>query len=318
MTKKLSTTKKVLISLLSLLVLIIIGVVSYTYYLSSKVNRAEVDRSAVVDTGKNIPEPPKDVITVALFGTDYMGKDIGAADSTMILSIDKKNNQIKLCSLMRDMYLDLPEGGQKNLNYTMSDGGYEGILKTINYNFDLKVDKFIQVDLHHLPIVIDKLGGVDLNITSEEVPVLNSYINHIDQKNGTTTRKLTNAGVQTLNGTQAAAYTRIRSTTGRDFKRSNRQRDVLESLFKKMNGISIPEATSIATDLLPLVTTNLSNPEIISITSDAIGTGATDIKQARFPEDDDQHMILTDMYHMITDIPTTTAKIHKFLYEKVE
>lgn len=313
---KKSTKNKILITLFSIFLIMIIGVGFSINHFSSKINREEINKELVTDTGKESPKEHDDIITVALFGTDYSGEVNGASDSTMILGIDKKNNKIKLLSLMRDMYLDLPDGGKRNLNYTMSDGGPELILRTMNYNFNLKVDKFVQVDLTNLPTVIDTLGGVEMNITSEEVGYMNNYISHIDANNGTSTPKITSSGKQLLNGTQASAYCRIRYTEGRDYKRTERQRDVLEALFNKMKSISITEVPGVVSDLLPLVTTNLSNSEIMSIASTVLGMNVNEIEQARFPLDEHHTTEWTDMYHMIVDIDATTEEIHKFLFSK--
>lgn len=320
MKRKLSTTKKVLIGICLVLVLII-GSAAFTInHYASKVERVKIDRSTVTETGKEPAKEDQDLVTIALLGTDFSqnelyGNHYGAADSTMILGIDKKNNRVKLFSLMRDMYLDLPDGsGKQNLNYTMAYGGPELILKTINTNFNLTVDKFISVSLHTLPTIIDKLGGVELTITNEELNYINSYIANIDKENGTTTDKITSAGTYNLNGTQAAAYCRIRYTEGSDYKRSERQRDVLEALFNKFKDSSIPELVSIMDDILPLVTTNLTNSEVISIASTVLGMGIPEIEQSRFPLDGKSETIYTDMLHLTIDTEETTNDIHKFLY----
>ena len=238
--KKFIKKKKVLLSVLAVILLILGLLSAYTYYLSNKVERVKIDRDDVVNTGKETPKEADDVITIALFGSDFSEiYEVSAADATMLLAIDTKNNKIKLCSLMRDIYLDLPEGGKMNLNYTILDGGPSSILKAINYNFNLKIDKFVQVDLKRLPKIIDALGGVEMEITSDELKYINSYIKQIDEKNGTTTDNIYTAGKQLLNGTQASAYCRIRYTAGRDFRRTERQRDVLNALFVKFKDINL-------------------------------------------------------------------------------
>ena len=321
MKRKLSTTKKVLISILLIFVLIISLFIFAFNHFSSKVERVEIDRSAVTETGKEPAKEDEDVISIALFGTDFTenekyGNLYGASDATMILGIDTKNNRLKLFSLMRDLYLDLPDGSgnKQNLNYTMAYGGPELILKTINYNFNLTVDKFIHVSLRTLPTIIDKLGGIELNITSDELNYINSYITNIDNENGTNTEKITTAGLQTLNGTQAAAYCRIRYTEGRDFKRTERQREVLTALFEKFKTASITDLATMMNDILPLVSTNLTNTEIMSIASKVLSMGVPTIEQSRFPLDGKSEMIATDMLHLTTDIEETTKDIHKFLY----
>ncbi len=321
MKKKLSTTKKVIISILIIFIILISLTIFAFNHLTSKIERVEIDRTVVTETGKEPAKEDKDVITIALFGTDFTqnekyGNLYGASDATMILGIDTKNNRLKLFSLMRDLYLDLPDGSgnKQNLNYTMAYGGPELILKTINYNFNLTVDKFIYVSLHTLPTIIDKLGGVEINITSAELNYINSYIDNIDKENGTSTQKITSTGVQTLNGTQAAAYCRIRYTEGRDFKRTERQRDVLSALFQKFKTASISDLTTMMNEILPLVSTNLKNTEIISIVSKVLGMGVPQIEQSRFPLDGKSEMIATDMLHLTIDIDETTNDIHKFLY----
>ena len=292
--------------------------VGYFYNLYSKVSRVEINREEVTNFNFEKPKESEDVILIALFGSDYSEYyETSSSDSTMILAIDTKNNVIKLGSLMRDIYLDLPEGGKMNLNYTILEGGPSSILKTINYNFKLDVDKFVQVDLERLPKIIDALGGVEIDVTSDEIGYLNSYIKSIDFKNGTTTEPVYSAGLQTLNGTQAAAYCRIRYTEGRDFKRTERQRDVLNSLFVKFKDINLVEVPGLISEILPLVTTNLSNSEIISYSTKALSMGLNNIEQGRFPSD--ANIItteLTDMYHMIIDLDSTTEELQNFLYSR--
>lgn len=314
--KKFSKKKKILISILAVILIILGSMSVYSYYLSSKVERVKIDRNEVVNTGKDVPKEANDVITIALFGSDFSEiYDVSSADATMLLSIDTKNNKIKLGSLMRDIYLDLLDGGKMNLNYTILDGGPSSILKAINYNFNLNVDKFVQVDLERLPKIIDALGGVEMEITEDELQYINGYIDNIDKKNETKTEHIYSAGTQLLNGTQASAYCRIRYTAGRDFKRTERQRDVLNALFVKFKDISLTEVPGMINNILPLVTTNLSNSEIISISTKALGMGLSNIEQGRFPSDGNIISAgFTDMYHTNIDIEETTKELHQFLF----
>lgn len=308
-------------SILLLLLLVITSLIFVLNHFNSMIERVEINRSSVITTGKEAPKEDENVISIALFGTDFTenekyGNIYGAADATMILGIDTKNNRLKLFSFMRDLYLDLPDGSgnKENLNYTMAYGGPELILKTINYNFNLKVDKFIHVSLRTLPNIIDKLGGVELNITSDELNFINDYINSINEENGTSTEKLTKPGLQRLDGTQTSAYCRIRYTEGRDFKRTERQRNVLAALFEKFKNASITDFVVIINEVLPLVSTNLTSTEIISIVNKVLGMGVPEIEQSRFPLDGKCEMIQTDMFHLITNMEETTKDVHSFLY----
>jgi len=315
LSKKLSK-KKLILSIVIPILILILGIFTYGYHMSNKVSRVKIDRDEVINTGKDVANEYKDVTLIALLGSDYSEYyETSSSDSTMILAIDKKNNKIKLGSLMRDIYLDLPQGGKMNLNYTILDGGPASILKAINYNFDLAIDKFVQVDLERLPKIIDALGGVEMDITKDELQYINGYINHIDEENGTQTEHITSSGFQLLNGTQASAYCRIRYTEGRDFKRTERQRDVLNALFVKFKDINLTEVPGMINEVLPLVTTNLTNGEIISISKDALSMGLSGLEQGRFPSNANIiDTVFTDMYHMNIDIEATSKELHNFLF----
>jgi len=316
-------TKRNLLILIIASLLVAGGI--YVYSMTSKINRVDIDRDDVTNFDKvektdekleKLKRDSKDVTLVALIGSDYSEYyETSSSDATMILAINKRTNEIKLCSLMRDIYLDLPEGGKMNLNYTILDGGPAALLKTINYNFDLNIDKFVQVDLERLPKIIDALGGVEIEITEEELQYINGYIDHINKNNGTETEHITSAGLRLLDGTQASAYSRIRYTAGRDFKRTERQRDVLNALFVKFKDISFTELPALINEILPLVTTNLTNTEIITIAKDGLSMGLSSLEQGRFPSDANIiNAEFTDMYHMNIDIEATAEELYNFVF----
>lgn len=314
--KKMSKKKIALISIISIFTLIIATGGVYVGYLSSKVDRVEINRDDIKNTGQEPAKEEEEVINIALFGTDKSGKDNTASDSIMILTINHVKGELKLSSIMRDVTLEVEGHGQQNINDVIMIGGPELSIKTINTNFNLQIDKFVQVNLGNLPIIIDKLGGVEIEVTNEEVGFINSYIKSLDNMNGSNTSPIISAGINNLNGTQASAYCRIRYTDGRDFKRTERQRDVLSALFEKFKDISITEVPGLITELLPLVQTNLTNSEIISISTKALGVANKTIQQARFPEDED---IITsgfedNYYRMRINKEVTTDKMHKFIY----
>ncbi|MDZ7548740.1 LCP family protein, partial [Clostridium perfringens] len=136
----------------------------------------------------------------------------GRSDSIMILTLDSVHNKLKLTSIMRDSYVNIPGRGLDKINHAYAFGGPELAVRTLNENFDLNIKEFMAVDFTSLPTIIDKLGGVTINIIPEE-------ISHIPG--------ITSAGNQVLNGKQALAYSRIRYASGGDYKRTERQRTVV-------------------------------------------------------------------------------------------
>lgn len=319
--KKKTKLQKSLIILVSVLITVtVVGsatVVMVFKSISSKIERDVIDRNYVKDTGLTPVKEEKedDVINILLLGTDkYDSNVLTASDATMILTIDTINNKIKLCSIMRDTYLEVPGQDPCNLNDVIIKGGPELTMKTINTNFNLQIDKFIQVNLNSLSKIIDILGGVEINVTDEEIPYINGLISSIDSNNGTNNPMVTSSGLQTLNGTQASAYSRIRSTSGRDYKRTQRQRDVLSSLYNKFTSASITQLAQLMNNILPLVSTNITDTEILSLISKVLTMQVEAIEQARFPLDGQHETVLTDMYHMIIDKDQTTNEIHKFIF----
>lgn len=311
--------KKIILTLITLLITIIvicataIGIIFKS--ITSKVEREEIDRTYVTSTEHTPVKEEENVINILLLGTDkYESDTLTASDATMILTLDTVNKRIKLCSIMRDTYVEVPGQDPCNINDVIIKGGPELTLKTINSNFNLQIDKFIQVNLNSLPKIIDILGGIEINITSDELKYINEYIDNIDANNGTKTNHLSTTGIQALNGTQASAYCRIRYTAGRDYKRTERQRDVLSSLYTKFKTASISQLTDLMNNILPLVSTNITDSEILSILGKVLTMGVSEIEQSRFPLDGQHEMILTDMYHMIIDKEQTTNEMHKFIF----
>ena len=308
-----------IIIVLSIILTIIISIagvaMGYGYHVYSKIEKVDVDRNEVL-TGDGKKEEFKDhVINIALFGTDTINGTKGLSDSNMILTVNTKTKSIKLSSIMRDTNVQIPGHGENIINMAMMDGGPELLLKTINTNFNLDLDKFISVNLNSLPKVIDKVGGIDIFIEEEEVKFVNMLTQSLNKTNNTNAENLTSAGMNHLNGTQATAYCRIRYTQGTDFKRTERQRTVFGLLFKKLGSLGYTELNSLVNDIMPLVSTNLSYGEILSIGSDISSIGNLDIKQNRFPNDGDHWSTGSfEDYRLNIDKEATAKKMNEFIY----
>ncbi|MGG7179299.1 LCP family protein [Clostridium paraputrificum] len=320
--QKWSVKKKVVVTLVSILTVILLGAcgaATYGYYMFSKMDNVDINREEVLnESGKK--DEYNHITNIGLFGVDRGGDEgtSGLSDSNMILTINKNTKEIKLSSIMRDTYLTLPGVGDNRINEAMIIGGPELMLKTINHNFDLDIDKFITVNLNSLPKIIDKIGGLDIEVDSDEFKWINSYINDINNKNRTNEPPVKGPGKQHLNGTQATAYCRIRYTEGTDFKRTERQRHVFSLIFSKLSNMSTGELYNFVNEVLPLVTTNLSYGEVTSIGTDILGIGKVEIQQNRFPNDGD-HWSTNDVpgdYRLNINKEVTTEKMHKFIYSE--
>ncbi|PRR83066.1 LCP family protein [Clostridium vincentii] len=319
-----SAKKKIIVILSSLLGVILLGLLGaagYSYYVYSRMDNVQIDREEVLnDTGKK--EEYSNIINIALFGVDR-GEDDGGegglhglSDAIMILTINEDTKQLKISSIMRDTYVNIPTHGDDIINTAMLAGGPELMLKTINTNFDLDIDKFIGVNLESLPKIIDKLGGLDINVDSEEVPLVNGLVRSINERTSNNSSGITSAGMQHLNGTQATAYARIRHTDGNDFKRTQRQRTVITLIANKLSAMSVDDLNSFVLEGLPIVQTNLTYAEVVSIGTKVLSIGTGNILQNRFPNDGDHwSSTVNGGYRLNIDKEATTEKMHKFIYE---
>ncbi len=144
----------------------------------------------------------------------------GRSDSIIILSIDYVHNKLKLSSVMRDTYVYVEGHGNTKINHAYAYGGPVLAIKTLNSNFDLNIKDFVAVDFEGFKKIIDILGGVEIEIKDYELPTMETV-------------GIYEAGIYNLNGEQALAYSRIRKQGSGDYERTDRQRRVLEALFRK-------------------------------------------------------------------------------------
>lgn len=301
-------TKITIISIVTVLLLIVGGVGIYVYSTLSKLNTVETSKEDLGIKKETDDKLSKhsDITNIALFGIDAPEGNIGRSDSIMILTIDKTKNELKVSSIMRDSYVDIPGHGMDKINHAFAYGDSVLALKTINQNFDLNIDKFVAVNFTSLPTVIDAIGGIDINITEEEFGILtNAGV------------QLTGAGVQHLNGADALEYSRIRYAEGGDFQRTSRHRTILMGIFQKAKTISPTEYPSLLNTFLPLISTNVGSSELLSLGNSMISVDASTIKESRFPEDTTcEGKMIDDVYYLTFDKDATTKAIHNFIFNE--
>ena len=180
-------------------------------------------------------------LTVALFGLDTRATDeeMGArSDTIMVASLNRETKEIKLVSVYRDTLLQLSDGTYNKANAAYAYGGEEEAVAMLNKNLDLNIEHYVSVDFSVLVHVIDALGGIDINVEEAEngmdiIPYLNNYVVEVIKNTGVDSAPFTQLGQQHLNGVQATAYARLRYGGGDDYKRTERQRQVLEQIAIK-------------------------------------------------------------------------------------
>lgn len=296
---------KVKIAILLIFFILIGSIGVGSLYISSLFNKMELIELEKENLGAN-DDYDKSITNIALFGIDTVD-EVGRSDAILILTIDERHKKIKLTSIMRDSYVEIP--GRDNLdkiNHAYAFGGPELAIQTLNSNFDLNITEFMAVKMSQLPIIIDKLGGIEVNLTKEEVE-LNSI------------KGVTTAGVTTLNGNQVMAYARIRYATGGDAKRTERHRVVLNSIFEKLKYVGIAEYPQLINEFLPMIQTNMSATEILNLATKSIKFVSKGIEQNRFPMDEDiVEKYSNEVYYIDFDRELVKQKFKQYIYSDIK
>ncbi len=285
--KKKSLFFKISITIVSIIALLIVIGIGIFFSIFNKMDNVDLNKGNLGVTPKEeleVYDNYKKIKNIALFGIDS-ADGVGRSDSMMIATVDPIHDKLKITSLMRDSYVNIEGHGYDKLNHAYAFGGPELSIKTINQTFGLNVEEFVTVDFASLPKIIDILGGLELNITSEELEYINSYIDDINIQDSTYSPHITYAGPQVVDGVQALAYSRIRYTSGGDYERTRRHRTVLEGLFNKALSLSPTQYPTIINQILPYVQTNLGTTDIISLASKVATMGSGTLEQDRFPRD---------------------------------
>lgn len=234
----------------------------------------------------------KNVNNILLVGTDSRkkGNRRSRTDSMIILSIDKKNERITMTSVLRDCYVSIPGVGKNRLNAAFVFGGPNLLFKTFDENFDIHLNRYVQIDFYHFVDLIDTVDGVDLKLSAAEIKVMNKdYIPSINQslnkKRTANLIKKNKTGSYHLNGVQALAYSRIRYVGNADFGRTERQRKILAEVIKKTKNMSVSELNNLADILLPMFSTNLTQGEVMSLLLNAKECLNYELVSGRMPID---------------------------------
>lgn len=213
---------------------------------------------------------------IALVGMNPADGDLehNNSDTMIIACIDNDTKKVNLVSLYRDTYLRIGQDDEGNGMYNKANAAYayfgpEGMLSMMNKNLDLNIADYVAIDFDALVEVVDELGGIDINLTHDEIVFMNDYCVSVSDYTGKSFEPLDpdKPGVYTLNGVQATSYARIRYTAGWDFKRTQRQRLVISKIVEKAKGASLGQLSRIMDKVFPMIKTSFSKSEIIKLGS---------------------------------------------------
>lgn len=299
---------KTLLITLAILLALLAGAYALFANMLSGIKRTEVDESNLA-VNEELAGNGK-ITNIALFGVSSREDSyVGLSDAIMVASVNGKTGQIKLVSIARDTYVSVSGHGQTKLNHAYSYGGPELAIRTLNENFNLDITDYVAVNFDSLADVIDKMGGVDIEITEQERRQINAYLLEGDP--------VTETGLVHLNGPQAVSYSRIRKIDSDDM-RTHRQRTVLQCLFEKAKTVSPLEYPSYIKELAPMVETSLTNQEILSLASVGANPNLS-LEMDAFPNEyiESHGEIISEVWYYIYDIDQAADMLHQFIYDDI-
>ena len=267
-------TRNVLILTIEVLVLVVmLGVLWFVTRATddeSGIKRVEISEDDI-HMNDDIDAKLAKYRTIALFGLDStvgsMEKDT-RSDTIMIASVNTETKEVRLMSVYRDTYLNLGNDSYNKCNAAYAKGGPKQAISMLNMNFDLNISDFVAVGFKGVTDVVDAIGGVYINVDEAELAHINNYQISISENLKTAYTPVTETGYQLLDGLQATAYCRIRYTAGDDFKRTERQREVLSAILEQAQKLDASKLTKIANNVFSNVYTSVELSEIISLLSD--------------------------------------------------
>lgn len=270
------------------------------------------------------------IINIVLLGSDSKDMDNeydGNSDAIMIISVNPKYKSLKLISIPRDTaaYID-GESKRYKINYAFAKGKEQLALKTINQTFGLNLKEYVTINISAMYDIINELGGIEVNITKDEMKWINEYVDMFYSFSGRPTKKVTSYGKVTLTGEQAAAHVKERmagsasaTQSHGDYGRTVRQRDVFIAMVNKIANKDSSEISRIMDLILENVTTNIDVakyttmfPEFIS-NKDAYLNNITSVMLPSL--DYSKEIIENGAYLYVTDNERAKKDFIKYMYE---
>lgn len=263
--------RRILLFIVEIIVLLIAVVMLYAVLAGTGSGKVELKEKDII-INKAVQEAQETTMkgyrNIALFGVDSTTGALTKntrSDTIMIASINQDTGECKLVSVYRDTYLNLSNDSYNKCNAAYAKGGPEQAINMLNMNLDMNITDFVTVGFAGLTDAIDALGGVYIDVDDAEISHLNNYQLCIAEDLKRSYTPVANTGYQLLDGLQATGYCRIRYTAGDDFKRAERQREVLSAVADQAKKASLPKLTETANSVFNEVYTSLDLSEIVDM-----------------------------------------------------
>jgi len=247
------------------------------------------------------------VTNILLIGQDT--RTTGArerSDSMILISINDDTDEVNMISIMRDLYVQIPGYSDNRINAAYQFGGAALLDEVIEKNFGVTIDYNVEIDFSGFQSVIDLLGGVDITLTSTEANYFRAQGYSVSE------------GTNHVYGEFALVYARTRyvstATEANDFGRTQRQRAVITSIFNAYKDVGLATQISLIDDILELVSTDMTNTEILSMLYLAQAMDLDELGSYRIPVDGSYtNQTIRGMSVLVPDLTVNRAAIKEMI-----
>lgn len=289
--------------------------VDQTIGLIQATDQKEVKNMTNPNLSDELKSTLKDNWTVALFGLDSRDtNDFSGTNSDVVIiaSINNKTGDINLISVFRDTCLKTGDNRYNKVNESYAVGGPKKAVEVLNENLDLQIDDYVAVNWKAVATAINILGGIDINITKDELKYINGYITETVNSTGMGSTQIQGEGIHHLDGIQAVAYSRIRYTAGNDYKRTERQRTVLAAVLETAKNADSATLNNIIVTVFPMTASSIDANNVIAVAANVrkyklIQTGG-------FPFEVVEKNVNKQDFVFPDTLETNVIKLHEFLY----
>lgn len=276
--KSWSTTKKVVLSLVMVLVILIGTVLGFYKHIKNKIY---VKKEPSISNNDSEFKEVEGITNVLLIGVDARDLDEPCrSDSMIIATLDNNNKKVKLTSLFRDTLVDIPGHGEAKLNAAYMLGGPELLMKTVKETYNVNIDKYIIINFWGFETIVDYIGGIEVDVKDYQLEELNKYIGESTGGNDCPVEK---TGIQTLNGKQALSYARIRYNVGDEYERTDRQREVIFKVIEKLQNTKPSKYLGVMNTMLEYIKTNIDPLEALNMAYTIYKFPSLDVEQLQIP-----------------------------------
>ena len=256
------------------------------------------------------------VFRILLIGTDaYTLKQAGRSDTMILLQVNTRSRDIKMVSFLRDLFVKIPGHGKTRLNAAYVYGGVDLLKQTLESNFGVTVDRTLTVNFSLMVELVDRIGGVQVEVSERERKQLNSILKFYNTHNGYKERDqlLTESGVQRLTGKQALCYSRIRKIDS-DFARTSRQRKVLEGVYQSVKELDGLTLAGILTETLAQVKTDMTLADAVALVPVLIKLNDVEFDELTIPiKGGYSSETISGMMVLVPNLKKNTSAIAEFL-----